>query len=217
MSMIWLKLPGVLGSVDSIAVPRKSSQGASFTRRSQGRDLVPFRFERLSALSRYADLWVGTNTRYAIFRTMNDGRILAVGRDERRISLTGGEYDDWEAILAYSERRTGSSFGQIPRRKPFFHTLATDDDGRLWVGLYRTAARYPRAEQLTDNGTGRPPLTWLEPNTWDVFERSGRYLGRLDLPASGRLIAARGTTVWVIEEGEFGEQYVVRYGITTRP
>lgn len=46
---------------------------------------------------------------------------------------------------------------------------------------------------------------------WDVFTSDGEYLGSVTPPASARLQAARGDTVWAIEIGELDERWIVAY------
>jgi hypothetical protein len=89
----------------------------------------------------------------------------------------------------------------IPSNKPPFSDFFATEDGRIWVKLAspRTLAK------------GR----YHEPKRYDVFEPDGRYLGRLIFPEYARVGAARGNTVWGIDEDDDGGLYVVRWRIET--
>jgi hypothetical protein len=59
-----------------------------------------------------------------------------------------------------------------------------------------------------------PPAVWWDPLVFDVIDSTGRFLGAVRFDnVRTRPMVARGAVIWVIEEGEYGEQYVVRYRI----
>jgi len=67
-------------------------------------------------------------------------------------------------------------FPSIGAERPYYLRMLVDDAGRLWVQDYpRSLGGYPRV--LPDAGPGDPPVTW-----W-VFDRDGRWLTSIDLPA----------------------------------
>jgi hypothetical protein len=85
-------------------------------------------------------------------------------------------------------------------------------DGRAWV------TRHVEAELVPEDPAPqrRPPINWREPPVWDVIDPRGTYLGTIR-PAGGRLAAATGMRLWIVETGDFDEQYVVRYRIEPGP
>lgn len=65
-------------------------------------------------------------------------------------------------------------------------------------------------------GGGPPVPRFREPVVFDVFEKDGRYLGRVDAPAAFSTWPRpvfRGDNVWGTERDTLGVQYVVRYRI----
>lgn len=57
-----------------------------------------------------------------------------------------------------------------------------------------------------------------EPTVFDVFEKDGRYLGRVAAPtafSTGPRPFFGGDNVWSTERDELGVQYVVKYSMTT--
>jgi hypothetical protein len=121
----------------------------------------------------------------------------------------------------------GVSPRRIPRNKPVFKYLWVDSDGRIWVQLYvagireaesdaSRASRVRVCEQfgVSDADCDARAREWYEPAVFDVIDPSGRYLGRLTLSnPETRLVGSRGDTLWVVEKGEYGEEYVVAYRI----
>jgi hypothetical protein len=86
-----------------------------------------------------------------------------------------------------------------PDRPAAIGRLLFDADGRLWVQRER-----PRLLTL-DGFHGVPGAEHL------VFDREGRWLGRVRLPPRAGLQSARGDTVIVFETGELDETWVVAY------
>jgi hypothetical protein len=71
-----------------------------------------------------------------------------------------------------------------------------------------------RAQEMFGADDAPPPQEWRERAVYDVVEPDGTYLGRVELPYwNSRLVAARGRDVWVVQTGEYGENYVVQYRI----
>jgi hypothetical protein len=68
-------------------------------------------------------------------------------------------------------------------------------DGRLWV------------ERSTRTGT---------PAMWDVFDRRGRLVSQLTLPASRRLVAVGRANVYLVSADEDGVEHLERYALPTR-
>jgi hypothetical protein len=60
----------------------------------------------------------------------------------------------------------------------------------------------------------RPPITWLEPTVFDVFESDGTYLGEVRAPPRTSVQVFRGDTIWGIRRGELDEQYLIRAVVT---
>jgi hypothetical protein len=119
--------------------------------------------------------------------------------------------------VAHAERRGGNRGGiSISDRKPPYWGFWIDQEARIWVARHTIAVRIPEtdSDRAKRTETGAPPTEWWEPLVLDVIDSEGRFLGSVkmnDRKAVPKV--ASGNRLWVIEQGEFDEQYVVRYRI----
>lgn len=151
----------------------------------------------------------GYNTAYRIRVTPRSGGAPhTIERPDRPLPLEGRERDEWQSMLELARSR-GFPI-DLPRRKPLIRDLLADEDGRLWVEVYTTAA-YREPAPRRPGSPARPQLTMWEHNAYDVFGPDGRYLGRVDLKPFSRLHAVRGERLWVSEETDDGGYALVRY------
>jgi hypothetical protein len=208
---VWVKLAADGSVLDSIPIPLRSHQPGFVSYTSTG-PRKPFLIEHLSSLSPFGYQVDGTNTAYELYRPLPDGRTLAIARSYTPVPIAAAERDEWDRILDYIATRSSTSL--VPRipghNKPPFREIRIDQDGRIWVSLYVEAEFTPQ-EPRTD---GPPTMHWREPPVWDVLDPRGQYLGTVSTP-NGWVAAAHGRHVWVVESGELGENYVVRYRIQT--
>ncbi len=79
-----------------------------------------------------------------------------------------------------------------PKHFPPFQTLRADDEGRVYV--------------LTNERTEDK-----EKYFWDIFDSEGKYILKIPLKTSPRVIKNK---MYVIEDDEEGYQYLKRYKIT---
>jgi hypothetical protein len=208
----WLVV-GPEGEVrGSIPIPEADPEGPSFSISAWQGPLRPFTVLSSAVLSPHGYRVDGRNDSYALHRALDDGRVLTIERAYTPVRPTRGERDQWERWIDFSSRATGERNGSLPDRKPAFHDFQVDDDGRIWVRRYVPATESPTRPPST---SGRPPLTWHEPTTFDVISPDGRFLGTLTFPAKTRFQASRGLNVWTTVAGEFGEAYVVRFRIVS--
>ena len=162
------------------------------------------------------------NRRYAIDLLRRDRRVLRLMRDVEPTRVTSEERAAQEDRVSRAMRRLDPSWRwngpPIPGTKPILRTLYAGADGRIWALLYQPSERV--ADDEPEPGPdGRPPVPqFREPTVFDVFEKDGRYLGRVAAPAAfstGPRPFFRGDNVWSTERDEFGVQYVVKYRIAT--
>jgi hypothetical protein len=157
--------------------------------------------------------------RYAVDLLRPDGAVLRIEKDAEPVSVEREESAAAEEQVRQAMRRvdpgwrwTGPS---IPQTKPLLRGLYTGEVGRSGaqphqpgVGLVGAAGGGP---------VGRPaPPRFAEPVVFDVFERDGRYLGRVRAPmefSTWPRPVFREDRVWATERDELGVQYVVRYRI----
>ncbi len=83
------------------------------------------------------------------------------------------------------------------------------------VAMYAEGRFKPYSEAERAERGDRPSLEWNQPLVWEVIDPRGQFPGRVTLPDKTSLAAARGTTVWGIQAGEYGEGHAVRFRVRT--
>lgn len=214
-STVWLRISPEGSVLGSVPIPPERTEGPAFVINSAEGVRRPFPTSTVSSLGPDGSLVTGRNDEYAFHRPLPDGRVLRVARAPEAVSIPRDERRQWEAWINFFSQGTGERFGALPRTKPAFRDLWTDQDGRIWLDRY-VGARYREPVRPAPSGPGPeapPPFRWREPATFDVFEPDGTFLGTLEFPWGIIPRAARGNQVWVVSRGDFGEQYVVRFRI----
>lgn len=226
----WIRVAPNGQIIDTLRVPADPKRPESF---SVGGDR-PFTHELLTAMSSLGYLVTGHNSSYAFelhrpieSRDRPASRLTSTLRIERAFTpLRVGreERSEWEAWATHFERSAANPTSSnprvvlpeprkveytIPEIKPAYKDIRTDSEGRIWVKRYVEAQKIPVA---TPN-PNRPPRSWRELPTFDVFEPGGRFLGTVSLPMNATFLDAVGTKVYGTARGEFDEQYVVRWRI----
>ena len=159
---------------------------------------------------------VGTNDQYVFELRRPDGTVVRIERAAERVSLEPGERAEHEARSEWTRRNRAqfltAKIPPIPATKPFFNGLYPGERGRVWV------RRYVKAEKMDmptePDASQRPPITWVEPMVFDVFESDGTYLGEVRAPPRTSVQVFRGDTIWGIRLGELDEQYLIRAVVT---
>ncbi|UCC74408.1 MAG: hypothetical protein JSV86_07585, partial [Gemmatimonadota bacterium] len=88
------------------------------------------------------------------------------------------------------------------------------DRGRIWVRRHTLARKDDLVEPPSEESNEPPPISWVEPDVYDVFEPDGTYLGEVRFPWRTSPLVVRGDTAWGVRRGEFDEQYIVRLVIS---
>jgi hypothetical protein len=127
-----------------------------------------------------------------------------VERPRQRVSLAGQEREEWVALSRRSSRPP-----TIPAVKPALRDLFADEHGRVWVELYTRAAL-----QVRTTGSRAPAISMMEPNVYEILSARGESFGYLELPPLSRVIAVRGSVVWLVQETDDGDNALVRYRLT---
>lgn len=213
--LMWVQADSTGSVLDSIPIPLPSTAPGFVHFTSEGPRRA-FTIEMASALSPHGYQVTGRTDVYALYRPMGDGRVLRISRDRGPVvRVADGERANWAAILECVgglPMTAGTDFGAVPPRKPVFRNLWIDEEGRIWVSRYARAEHEPVPRK--EGETSRCPRPeWREPPIWDVIDPRGRYLGTIETPRGAALAAARGSHVWFVERGQFGEDYVSRYRI----
>ncbi len=102
----------------------------------------------------------------------------------------------------------------VPKHKPFFRSLRTGRDGRIWVRV-STEGYAIENEDHDPADPSSMPVVWREPVRYDVFEPDGTYLGVV-VPPDGTTLSTAvfdGDYIWAVTQDELEVQRVVRFRI----
>lgn len=110
-----------------------------------------------------------------------------------------------------SQLRQGRDIYILPERLPAFTGFAGGPEGTIWV----------RGVLPIDSMTAhilqpRPPLREFWSSRWEVFSRTGRFLGEVILPTRFTLFKIRDPYIYGMERDELGVERVVRLRIRVR-
>lgn len=201
-------------------MPLENRVGPRYVVAGRGGYYYPFVTATLSAAGPDGSLYQVRNDEYRIRRIHPDGTESVIERVEPRIELTAEEQAEWNARSErFAERvpEQRAEFFPVPTVKPYIRELVTDPDGRLWVSRYTEPEFLPYTEAQQEDRRSRnlPGFQWRDRLRWDVFSPTNEYLGSVTLPPRTSFVTAVGNDVWVVQAGEFDEDYVVRYGMAT--
>ena len=191
---------------DTVPAPAVHAGGIEMRHPGVGRRTA-FAPESVFALLPDGGMATAHNTAYRIRVAPASRQPFTIERPDRPLPLEGRERDQWQAL---AELLPAGHRLEIPRRKPLVRDLLADSEGRLWVQVY-AAAVHRDPPPRRPGSPERPQLTMWEHNAFDVFDRTGRYLGRVDLKPFSRLLVVRGERLWVSEETDDGGYALVRY------
>ena len=222
-------------------VPRALSASNQYGTRTTG---VPFEPRTLSALSPRGYFVTGFPQRYAFEMLVPPGAaaaprrwragdpVVSVRRDDAKASpVSRAQRDSARRSIEERMRSLDPSWSwdgpPIPDTHPFYTRLIPALDGRIWLSLFSDAsASQGTGTVLMQVGGGRgggapprprspaPPAVPSAPMPYDVFEPSGVYLGRVEIPARVVLGAMRGDQVWGIAYNDDDVSFLKRYRIS---
>lgn len=215
----WIHVAPDLRVTDTIAVPDSPSAHAFVLATPAGFDR-PFSPEVISTMTAHGALLTGPNDKYAFELRRKGAPTVRIERSFTALAPSAAEHAEWtawaenmEALAKQNARATDRPGGPyvVPKLKPAFKDLTSDSDGRIWVRRYVAAVSRPGPERAKgDNG---PRRMWREPNTFDVFEPTGRLLGTIVLPWDASFTDAIGMKVYVVQTGPDGDESVQRFRI----
>jgi hypothetical protein len=162
---------------------------------------VPFSPEFVWALDADGRVWSGVTDRYRLRLHEPAGDTVRVmEREAAPVPVAVSERDSVPAQLKWFTDQGGRvDLSRVPRQKPAFVSIRTDDRGWIWV---------------------RPSLPAAEKNaSFDVFDPEGRYQGRVDLPiqhVDAMPLVVRGDHIYAVVLSDAGVPQVVRFRIEGR-
>lgn len=214
--LAWIRVSRSGEILDTLPIPATSGRDRPLEVIAPEGSLKPFTREVTAALSPYGYQVIGYTSDFALWYTLPGGRTVRLEGHRERARVLGQERDQWQALFNFMgsvSRSERAGFAPLPEFKPVFRGLWVDQSGRIWVHRYVPAVRIRSSqEQVPAQGTP-PSLEWREPPVWDVVDRTGAFLGTVRLPFRTRPVAATGDLLWTIQQGELGEDYLVRYRI----
>jgi len=192
--------------VDTLAIPRYEGEQEVFELSSDdGRMMasVPFGTGLSWDLDPRGYFWVAPNTAtYEVSQVSLAGdTLLTIRRPAESHSISGAEVDSAIATMKWFTDQGGKiDRSKFPSTKPAITRVFAPGDGLLYV--------VPVTDEF---GSG-----YLSTGTaLDVFDPSGRYLGRLDMPEGMRTTSPEpvfsGDHVVAVVRDELDVPYVVRY------
>jgi hypothetical protein len=163
---------------------------------------VPFSPRMEWALDPDGRVWSGVTGSYRLAHWQPGGDTLrVVERPAAPVLVSDAERDSLPAQLKWFTDQGGKvDLSRVPRNKPAFSSLFTDDRGWVWV------------RPSVPAGTSGTAL--------DVFDPEGRYHGRVTIPIvvmEGMPLIVRGDRIYTVTLNDEGVPQVVRYRLEGRP
>ena len=203
---------------------------------------VPFEPRTLSALSPRGYFVTGYPQHYAFEmlipptgaasprRWRAGDPVVSVRRpDVKAAAVSRAQRDTARRSVEERMRRTDPAWSwdgpPIPDTHPFYTRIVPALDGRIWLSLFGDSPPSAPGTALMQVGGGAggppraprapsPPVLSSTPMPYDVFEPSGAYVGRVDIPPRMVLGAMRGDQVWGVTFNEDDVAFLKRYRIS---
>ncbi len=143
-------------------------------------------------------------------------RVTRIERTVPAVQVLPEERAEYEAVNDWMRKNQGrfmtSEMPPIPATKAPYRGFLIGERGRIWVRRSVTAEHMDSGQPTKPDRP--PPINWVEPAVYDVFEPDGRYLGEVHVPRHTSLDVIRGDSAWGTRTGDQGELYIVRLRVT---
>ena len=164
------------------------------------------------ALTSYGQLVIGVSDDYRFEIRNPDGTVVMVHREWSPVGLFAEEQAEWQRMSDYRWETQGqfmtAPMQPVPAEKPAYKDFFAGEDGSIWVSVHVAAEK---RDVATPTDPDRPPpISWVEPRVFDVFDSTGFYLGRVRIPPRTNVRTFSLSKLWGIRTGDLDEQYVVR-------
>jgi hypothetical protein len=157
---------------------------------------------------------------YRVLIAKRDGKPIVVTRDAPNTPVHEDERAYHEERTIWAMRRVNPAWTwqgpPIPKvRAPARHMLIARD-GTVWVQVALPSERIPEADRDEQRPGAQPVRRWRERSAYEVFDRTGTFLGRVALPPRTTLQEAAGDVVWGTQVNEDDVPTVVRFRVVPR-
>jgi hypothetical protein len=155
---------------------------------------------------------------YRILFAKRDGKPMVVTRDAPTTPVDEDERAFHEERTLWNMRRVDPAWtwqGEpIPKVRAPARGMFIGRDGAVWVEVALPSVPIPEGERDAPRPNGDPVRRWDERSAYEVFDRHGTFLGRVDLPPRTSLHDASGDIVWGTQRNADDVPEVVRFRIT---
>ena len=212
----------VIDSLDAPPHPLEPMIAEAVSPDGMGRSRSPVPFAPSSQWSVHPNGgWLTARTDvYAIEIVDPDGGpVLRFGRTLTPVTVDPSERAWNRASIERGMQMTQPNWSwdglDIPATKPFFRSLHSGRDGRVWVLLHTPGVEEENPFYRPENPNSTA-TRWVDPPRYDVFEADGSYLGVVDVPANFSPFGATyaGDHVWSVTTDDLGVQRLTRWTLT---
>jgi hypothetical protein len=155
---------------------------------------------------------------YRVLFAKREGRPIVVTRDAPSIPVDEDERAYHEERILWLMRRLDPSWtwqgAPIPNVRAPASAMFIARDGSVWVQVALPAERIPEAERDEQRADASPVRRWRERFAYEVFDRTGTFLGRVAIPPRTTLHDAAGDIVWGIQVNEDDVPTIVKFRVT---
>ncbi len=208
--------------LDRIIGPSREPNSGGMVLTSREGYLPNFTTSSLMTLSKSGHLVVGHNGGYSFEIRDGDEVLITVEHEWEPVSVHPEERAQWtarqdEVVQRFRDRPPSGfvnveppNFAPVPDTKPAYMDLWTGEDGTIWVRRYAEARERDDLPPRTDD---RPPFTWWQLPTFDVFDMEGEFLGTVELENDTMIRWFHSDYIWTVRPDENDEDVAVRYRI----
>ena len=211
--------------IDSIEAPSRESDTSPMMVGTREGYLPNFTQYSVMTMSKAGHLVVGRTGSYAFDIGAGDTPVARVQHDWESVLIHPQEAAQWNARQEHIEKRIRErpasgfvntppppEYVPVPETKPALMDIWDGEDGTIWVRRY-AEARDTADQNQSQTEEERPPITWRQLPTFDVFSGDGEFLGTVELPNDVYVASFHTDYLWVIAGDEHDEDVAVRYHI----
>ncbi|MDX2263023.1 MAG: 6-bladed beta-propeller [Gemmatimonadales bacterium] len=156
--------------------------------------------------------------KYEIVLARKHAKPVVIRRTSSPVPVTDEEREVERAEITYQLRTTDPGWlwsgPALPIEKAPVMGLRVARDGRIWVRVAQASEVIPLAERSVSEDSLAPVRRHRTPAVYEVFEPSGRFLGRVAFPPRAGFGQAVGDEVWAVVLGSDDMPAVTRFKVT---